>query len=190
MPSGKFVISHLGILGYDRNPVTFFKVISELIEENAEFKEKINLSFPGQVDYSVMEIIKSYKLESYVTIPGNLDRKTALQVMKDTNLLLLLLNKQINAKGRIPGKLFEYLAVKRSILCIGDTHGDSAAIITNSKAGFISEYDDHSNLKSILLKEFDNYQNDLNGEDIKSEIESYSIKKLTFKIANLLTEIS
>lgn len=188
-PSGKFIISHLGILGYDRNPITFFKVISELIAENAEFKEKINISFPGQVDYSVMEIIKSHNLESYVTIPGNLDRKTALQVMKDANLLLLLLNKQINAKGRIPGKLFEYLAVKRPILCLGDTHGDSATIITNSNAGFISEYDDHGNLKTVIREEFQKYLKGINQNEINSDIEDYTSIKLTEKIATYLNEL-
>ena len=187
---GKFVLSHLGILGYDRNPETLFKCIKELIDESEEFKTKVLLNFPGQVDYSVQESIENYNLKSYVNLPGNVDRSTALQLMKNSNILLLLLNKQANAKGRIPGKLFEYLAVRRPILCIGNIDGDSADIVMHSNAGRACTYTDHNALKDTILKEFDRYQKGQNQIDISSNIEEYSINKLTGKIAEYLDEIT
>ena len=187
--SGKFIISHLGILGYDRNPEKLFQVISELIIEQAEFSSKILLNFPGQVDYSVKECIAKYGLEKYVALPGNLNRNDALQSMKDSNILLLLLNKQANAKGRIPGKLFEYLAVKRPILCLGNPHGDSAMIITDTNAGVSHNYSNTQEIKTYLKSEFGKFLSKGGTTDIESNIEDYSILKLTHKIAEYLNEI-
>jgi len=188
-PSDNFIISHLGILGYDRNPKILFKVIAELISVNPIFKQKVRLKFPGQIDYSVKECVSKYKLDDFVDLPGNLNRKEALQLMKDSNLLLLLLNKQANAKGRIPGKLFEYLAVKRPILCIGDTNGDSANIITKTKSGYTSSYSDEKILKDTLVEEFSNFISGLNQEDTASKIQEYSMLNICESIAEHLNKI-
>ncbi len=188
--SDRFIISHLGILGYDRNPELLFKVVSELIEEDNEFKKKVLLKFPGQIDYSVKECITKYGLEEYVELPGNLNRQDALQQMKDSNILLLLLNKQANAKGRIPGKLFEYLAVKRPILCLGDPEGDSAVIIKKTKAGSSCNYSNTAVIKKSILSEFDRFNKNQNQLDTNSDIQEYSIVRLTKRISEYLNELS
>ena len=187
---GKFVISHLGILGYDRNPETLFQVIEEIIREHPDFESKLKLIFPGQIDYSVKELITKYNLDKYVDLPGNLNRMAALECMKNSNILLLLLNKQANAKGRIPGKLFEYLAVKRPILCLGDPKGDSAAIIKKANAGDSWEYDNSNELKRYILMEFEKYKRGENQKDINSKIEEYSIIKLSGEIGKMLDAIT
>ena len=46
----KFTITHLGILGYDRNPATFLKVLKHLCGTVPSFKEKLELKLVGQVD--------------------------------------------------------------------------------------------------------------------------------------------
>ena len=54
-----------------------------------------------------------------VNFAGNVPRAEALQQAVDSHALLLLLNQQKNARGRIPGKLFEYLAAHRPVLNFG-----------------------------------------------------------------------
>ena len=112
------------------------------------------------------------------------------QLMKDSSLLLLLLNKQSNAKGRIPGKIFEYLAVKRPTLCLGMTVSDSADIIRNAKAGWAYEYEDYNNIIDLLKSEVDKFITNKNTQDLDSDIEQFSIVTQTEKIAALLDSIS
>ena len=109
--------------------------------------------------------------------------------MKDSSLLLLLLNKQSNAKGRIPGKLFEYLAVKRPILCMGDIDGDSADIVKKSKSGYVSSYTDEKEISNCILLEFSNFLSGKNQENIDSDIKEYSIVSITNSVATYLDEI-
>jgi len=187
--SSKFVISHLGILGYDRRPETFFKAILELKEEESDFEQKISIVLPGQVDFSVQEIIEKNGLNKYVNILGNINRKDALKLMKNSNILLLLLNQQENSKGRIPGKLFEYLACKRPVLCLGDIDGDSAKIITDARAGYVSTYNDLISIKSMILKEFRRFKKGENQKDVISDIDKFSVERTTEDLAKLLTSI-
>ena len=73
----------------------------------------MELRLVGQVDYSVIKTYRKYGIEGRVKLVGSVSRKEALNKMSASVLLLLLLNQQANAKGRMPGKLFEYLAVRR-----------------------------------------------------------------------------
>lgn len=186
----KFTISHTGIVGYDRNPKTFFKVIADLIKTNGKFKQLIKISFPGQVDHSVKEIISALDLDSYVDLPGNKNRATALQMMKDSNVLLLLMNQQNNANGRVPGKLYEYLAVKRQILSLGSPEGDSAKIVQEMNAGFAFEYDEYEGIKQMIGHAFETFEKGKTIKDIESTNEPYSHLNLIKDLAGWLDEIS
>ena len=188
--SDKFIISHLGILGFDRNPEILLTAIKALVDSSDKYKNTIEVQLAGQVDYSVKESIEKNKLNENVKYLGNLTRSDALQLMKDSSLLLLLLNKQSNAKGRIPGKIFEYLAVKRPTLCLGMTVSDSADIIRNAKAGWAYEYEDYNNIIDLLKSEVDKFITNKNTQDLDSDIEQFSIVTQTEKIAALLDSIS
>jgi hypothetical protein len=91
--------------------------------------------------------------------------------------------------GIVPGKIFEYLATRRPILCIGPTNGDSSRIIREAKAGITCNFDDKTAVKNNLLELYARYKKGtlLNRE---GEIDSFSRKKLTGKISSLLDGLS
>lgn len=183
-------LTHLGIMGYDRNPEVLLKVIAELGKELPDFSKLFRLKLVGQVDHSIKSLIEQLEVESMVDFVGSVDRGTALKMTKSSNILLLLLNQQDNAKGRIPGKLFEYLAVKRPILALGPANSDVAHIISESQGGKSLEYDDFEGLKKHLSCLFEAYNSNKLAEPINTQIEQYSIIKLTERIASFLDQIT
>ncbi len=60
---------------------------------------------------------------------------SALQEMVDSDLLLLILNDYDGNEGMLTTKLFEYLAARSPILCLGPTDGAAARIIRDTNAG-------------------------------------------------------
>jgi hypothetical protein len=190
MKSSKFSLVHIGIMGYDRNPKVFFEVVKELCNENNEFKESIEIILVGQVDYSVKESYEKQGLEKYISNKGSVPRAEALRFISLSPVLLLLLNQQENALGRVPGKLFEYLAVRKSILCLGPENSDVANILRTSKSGATIEYDNHTKIKSSLLDLFHQWKSGELDKPINSNIEEYSHINLTRKIAGYLDEIT
>lgn len=184
-----FTITHSGILGHDRLPITLFKILSKLITEDKDFKSKLQLQFIGQLDHIVIENLQRYALFENTFITGNVKREKSLEYIKNSNLLLLLLNKQANSKGRVPGKLFEYLACKVPILSIGNTAGDSAEIVTSTNSGKAIEYDDAASLEAEILKYWTSFKLKSNNQEQKN-IDDYSVINTVKNISEILHKIT
>ncbi len=188
--ANKFIISHLGIIGFDRNPHIFLEAISELLESDNQFRKDLCINLPGQIDISVKESIEKNKLNEYVVLPGNLDREIALQSMKDSSVLLLLLNKQPNAKGRIPGKIYEYLAVKRSILCLGPDDSDCAQILEDTESGVSVKYDEKQKIKSYISNQYASFKKGTIISNLDTDIEAFSHQNIIEDVATILNKIT
>ena len=128
-------------------------------------------------------------LSEHVKLPGSVSRQVALQLTIDSPILLLLLNQQPNAKGRIPGKLFEYLASRRPILCLGPTDSDVAGILMETDAGRTADYEDEAGIRAALEELYQKFQAGKLAQPVDSSIEAYSIEKLTGQVAGFLDEI-
>jgi hypothetical protein len=91
--------------------------------------------------------------------------------------------------GIITGKLFEYLAAERPILCIGPKGGDADKILTETKGGLISGYEDSETLEANILYFYNKYkEGNLPCESVN--IERYSRKMLTGEVAGVLNGIT
>ena len=109
--------------------------------------------------------------------------------MRRARVLLLSVNNVPSAKGIITGKIFEYLAIGRPVLCIGPVNGDAAVIINKASAGPVVDFDDILSFKESVVKLFDDYRI---GKDlvVPSGVEKYSRRTLCGDIAQILNEIS
>ena len=67
--------------------------------------------------------------------------------MQQSHVLLLVTQ---GTEGTIPGKTFEYLAAKRTIICIGK--GDAAQAISNCNAGASFERNEKEAITAYLEK--------------------------------------
>jgi hypothetical protein len=100
--------------------------------------------------------------------------------------LALILTNTKNAKGNIPGKLFEYMATTLPILALGDPEGDSGKILIESGAGKVLAHSDHVAIQVSLRKLFEH-----SGKAYPAKgIDQYSRKNLSFQLANFLDEDS
>ena len=177
-------------MGFDRNPTVLFQVIKELCQEVEDFETDFELLLVGQVDYTVKESYEKSGITKNVSFKGSVQRTEALKYIAQSPILLLLLNQQENAKGRIPGKLFEYLAVRRTILCLGPTDSDVADILDKSQGGTTLEYDDSKGIKDLILNKYRDWKDGKMNQPIDSNIAAYSHVQMAKNIAGYLNTIS
>jgi hypothetical protein len=186
----KLTITHAGLLGDDRNPKILFEAIAELCRElGNEFRQVIEIKLIGQVDNAVIESYTKCGIANVITLIPQIERKEALQYVANSQILLLLLNQADNAMGRIPGKLFEYLAVQRPILCLGLQGSDVDKILQKTQAGNTFTYNDKIALKQQLTLYYEKFKISKFIEQKNLDIREYSNKKLTEKVAGLLNKI-
>ncbi len=190
-PHQKFTLTHLGIMGYDRNPDVLFRAIRQLKEELPGFTEDIELRLFGQVDHRVRKGLETYGLLEQTNFAGSVDRRSALQQAVDSHVLLLLLNQQANAKGRIPGKLFEYLAARRPILNFGPTDSDVAEILRETRSGLTLGYDAApARVADSLREAYRAYKIGTSVSMDHTSIEKYSHPRLVKQLAGYLDTIA
>ena len=177
-----FTMSHIGIIGANRNPETFWQAIAEL-----DLSIKIRLI--GQVDNSVLESIKRNNIEKYVEIISYIPHNQVIEEQKKSDVLLLFVNNTPNAKGILTGKLFEYMASGRPILCIGPEDGDSARVLKDTNTGVTVDFYDKEKMKSVITNLYQKYlDNTLIANDCRG-IEKYSRKALAGEYVKLLENL-
>jgi len=187
--NGYFTLCHTGSFNKDRNHEVLWEALKELCEEISDFKTKLQFIQIGHTDVSVRKSIEQHGLAPYCQIQKHTSHSEVLKYQKNANLLLLIINNTPDAKGRITYKLFEYLASRNNILCIGPVDGDAAAIIKDSGCGLTVDYNDKKSIKNYLSEIF---QRQLNSPRSQKSVNTYnySMDFLTGKISDILNRIS
>jgi glycosyltransferase involved in cell wall biosynthesis len=173
-------ISYIGTLS-DAYPIGgFLDALQSLLAKNIDF----NLKFVGTVSPKQKELVLSGTAKSSVDFIPYVDHTIAINYMLGTTVLLLIIPDHQSNKSIITGKLFEYIASGKPVLCIGPTDGDAAEIIKDAGNGSTFKYNDSSGIRDFLSAIIDNPL-------IREEhnISSYSRKNLTSKLVTILKEI-
>jgi len=183
-----FSITHLGSLNADRNPHHLWKVLGQLVAENAFFKNKLTIRLIGKTDISVVEALEKNGLSTFVEKTDYLPHDEALARASQSALLLLPINDTPNVMGITPGKLYEYLALRRPVLVIGPEDGDTASIIYQTQSGAVCGFQNAEKMKDQLLK----WSNDFQSQKLlctSEGIDYFSRKELTRKMAGLIQQM-
>lgn len=184
----KFVISHLGMLSEMRNPAALWQAIAELCVENREFAAQLEIYLAGITSKPVIDTIGAYpELKEKLVVDGYLSHQGAIGAMRRSGMQLLITNDSANARGHIPGKLFEYLEARRPILAIGDPKGDAASIIHETQAGACVAFDDVAGIKKEVSARFQDFQK--RNVFAPQKIDQYSRRSLAMKLSNKLFQL-
>ena len=182
----EFTISYIGTMNTARNPIELWEELQKLFINNPDVFNKIRIQIVGQVEPIVMDSIKKYNLEKKVELLGYKSHKEALHITSQSHLLLLVINRTHNAKTILTGKLFEYLASKKPILCIGPQNGEAAKIINECNAGRVFEFNNSKGMSEFLIDQFMNY----NQTTDLTKVANYSRRNLTNKLAEIIKNLT
>jgi hypothetical protein len=180
-----FSLTHLGSMNADRNPVVLWKVLAKLVEQDAVFRDSLKIRFIGKTDISVFESLKNYGLDQYVENLSYLPHHEAIRKAGQSAILLLALNNTPDVLGIAPGKMYEYLALQRPILCIGPESGDAATILKETQSGIAIGFDDKEKLSETIRSWMAQYKNKSLMRQ-KQSIDRYSRYELTKDVVKIL----
>lgn len=137
-----------------RDPTILFKALKELIDEGLIDSNKIKLNFYGETG-NLKELKTKYELNDIVNIGGFLPHDDVLMKQANSDVLLLISWNNPKEKMFIPGKVYEYLALKRPVLSIGYQEGSLKNLIEDTKMGaHVSNLKDTKNALLNFYNEF------------------------------------
>jgi glycosyltransferase involved in cell wall biosynthesis len=181
----KFSLTHLGSMNADRNPSALWEVLASMAKEMPGFSNDLQIKLIGKTDIAVTEMLKKLELDRFVHNRQYMPHDQALQEAGNSAALLLPLNQTPNVMGIVTGKLYEYLALQRPILCIGPPEGDAAAIIKVTGSGTTAGFDEQGAIRQTLVNWYTDYkQGRLSWQGAGTG--DYSREALTRKIAKIL----
>ncbi|PKP52786.1 MAG: glycosyl transferase family 1 [Bacteroidetes bacterium HGW-Bacteroidetes-1] len=181
----KFTLAHIGSLVKTRNPLNLWRVLGELVNENASFAKDLDINLTGKVDFSVKQSIEEAGLTPFAHIIDYVPHNEVILTYNKASILLLLINNTPNAPLILTGKFFEYMAAKKPIICIGPVLGDAANILKETKTGVVYSFEETDALKKAILSIYHNFKSG-KPEFVSSDIEKFSRKNLTKKLTELM----
>lgn len=184
-----FEISYIGTMNDARNPLGFWQAIANIKQSQPSVYNNIRINLVGAPELIVIQSIERFSISECINYVGYVTHKEALQYLDKAAVLLLIINNTSNNKSILTGKIFEYLMVKKPILCIGPQDGDAADIIHRAQAGVVLDYKAVDSISDFIMQQ---YQMFVNGSDVRmrGDIEQYSRTSLTQKLATVLNEIT
>lgn len=188
-PPTKFRITHLGLLNELRNPQVLWDCLEEICQEVPGFQADLELVLSGMVSQSVLDSIgRSSQLSGSLTHLDYISHQEVLAYYQQSAVLLLLLNQSDDAQLIIPGKLFEYLMTKKTILAIGKEKSEVNDILVDTAAGRVYESTDRAGVKTLILDNYKQFKNGVVSQSPKN-IEQYTRKSLTQKLVKRVDKL-
>jgi glycosyltransferase involved in cell wall biosynthesis len=187
--SKKFRIAHMGLLNEVRNPTALWEVLEELCDEVAEFKSDLEIVLAGMVSGSILDRLNgSNDLSNCFKHLDYISHQEVFDYYKSSSVLLLLLNQTTNSKWILPGKLFEYLLAKKSILTLGEPESDVKDVLDHTKAGDVFLFSDKSKIKDMICNQYDRFKSGNEENDIINTSQ-YERNSLTKELSQLLIDM-
>ena len=155
-PQDEFVITYTGTITENYNIDVFLKVIAQMKSVHTDIRYK--LRFVGKVSEGVKHRIQKAGLEGITEYIAHVPHKEAIKYLMESTALFMAIADVPSMYSNVPGKLFEYLASNKPIICLGPVHSDTDRIIDECGAGRLFHYTaydlmlDHLSLMSKAWK--------------------------------------
>ena len=146
-----FTITYTGNFYGDISPVNFLIALEKFILKNKNVKIKIK--FVGVKTHFNL----SKKLKNIVTIIPVVAHKKAIEIMKESNALLLI-HPNNGRKGVFTGKLFEYLGTLTPIIALVDEEDVASQLIKEVNAGYVTDNINIEMIQKIIEKLYYEYK--------------------------------
>jgi glycosyltransferase involved in cell wall biosynthesis len=192
--SQKFEIAFTGSL-YSKNfseiMVKFLIALKEVITKNKYSSREIKFTIAGSYPDRITELVKNLELDEFVETKGAISYFESIQVMVNSNVLLLILPPYENGRNvALTQKLFNYLAAGKPILGLVP---DSPArdLIVESMAGIVVDPDNVNSIKNAIEYLYLKFRDgNLKVDQNWSILKKYDRKVLTQQLAEIFDEFA
>lgn len=181
-----FTLGYLGSFLATQNHDSLWQALKEFKAENAEFSNDLRILTVGQLDPVITDSLQRHGLQEDWTEIGYVSHDMIIQHQMECDVLLLMINNTQNAKLILTGKLFEYMATGKPIVCIGPRNCDAAAVLKATSSGWSFHFDDVAGIKKTVR---DIYNGSIEFRPDEERVEDFSRERLTEKLSSLLNEL-
>lgn len=183
-----FTISHIGMLSDSQPMVAFLNALKYFYDNKHPVCKYLKLRLIGNVSPKNLSDVKNIVPELKMEHVGYVPKKEAISYMLSSDLLFNSLAEMENSELLISGKLMEYVASGKPILCLGNPNGDAAFLLKDCQYSGVYSRTDIKGIILYLKTIFDNWINKTNFAFKSEKVSQYSRYETTRQLSNLLKE--
>ena len=184
---------YTGRLFKNRRGYEFIEAIGELVKSDPGMLGFIQVEYYGNISTEIQErihaLLDKYNIGQNFKFHDEITFEESKKIQANADILLLIVDFGETTEGVIPGKLFEYIAAKKPILCIAND-GATKEIIQQGKLGWVFKHGDIDSIIKFLsnfipayLTESYKYEPDL------SYLRQYDRKNIASRLDGVIQEL-
>jgi glycosyltransferase involved in cell wall biosynthesis len=174
-----------------RTAKEFLQALKLSLDEQRLSREHLRVRFVGNAGKHTLEWINTLGLNDVCQATGYLPHRQSLAHVMAADVLLLIVGRGPGSEAVFTGKIFEYLASGKTILCLADP-GAAADLVREARAGVVVDPED---IPAIATQIGWLYQQWASGrlnqrKPHSAVVKRYDRSALTAQLATILDEIA
>jgi hypothetical protein len=187
----KFIITYTGSMYGRRNPSAIFQAIEELINENKINGNDFKFKFIGRFGAEVHDMFDNASFKESIEIIGYMPHSESIKHLMMSDLLLLIVDESKESEEIVPGKVYEYIGVKKPVFANAPEQSAIAELLEETQAGKHAHQSNIQKMKTIFMEYFNLWKKDKPLYNPKiDEINKYERRESAKKLAELLDEFA
>ncbi len=153
-PDSLFKIGIMGTIYSQGNaPYTLINALSVLKHQSNLLSQKLKIVFIGKWTRSFHAWVMSQTVHPQVEFIPYLPHRKALELARTMNALALALHSDLEGSELVtPGRIYEYLYLKKPVLAMCAPKSDLAGLVQKSNAGEVVDYQNTNGIVQILTR--------------------------------------
>ena len=170
----KFVMTYAGSLYGPRNPKNFFSAIDLLIERKLIDPTNVLLRFVGRFGAEIHDMFDAPSIKAMIEKLEYVPHSRAVELVTDSDALLLIVDDIPSVEHIVPGKVYEYLGAMRPLLAIAPPDGAIGELLNETHGGEAIGQKDIEGQARVIQKFYDLWNR---GMSSSAEMDPIAISK-------------
>lgn len=187
----RFTVVYTGSMYGVRNPDTFLLAVGKLIASGRIDPARVCFRFVGRFGEEVRAMFRRPDLAGAVDEMGYVSHSESVSEILGAHALLLVVDDVKDSEGIVPGKVFEYIGVRRPILAVA-SEGAVAELIRRTRAGTVLERTDVDAIADAIAALYEEWSRTGTTEfrGSEEEVGRLSRRERTRELSVLLNEVT
>lgn len=148
---GPLRIVHVGMLTQRRSAASFLRGLRRFRDAYPGAADEVVVTFLGPREDESERVTRGLGLEPTVTFQGSVSHEEALRAQRASHILLLIKHADAAYEGLVPGKLYEYVGMRRPILALAPP-GEARDLVRTLSRGEVVDPNDESAVAAVIAR--------------------------------------
>jgi hypothetical protein len=189
----RFTITYSGSLYGPRNPASFLQAIERSIEQKSLDPTKTKLRFVGRFGAEIHAMLDKPAIAPMIEKIEYVPHAKAVELLLDSDALLLIVDDVPSVAQIVPGKVYEYLGAMRPLIAIAPPNGAIGDLLRETHAGEAIAQSDIDGQARVIKSLYDAWSHPEQPAMYPMQpevISRYERREATRSLAKLLDQVS